>query len=151
MEMGEKRVEGTAEMRDKKGSEEIERGMVQDGRDTLVRRETCGKIVWTTGMLMRQYESHWLQQQLRMDRLAACGRTRDEGRGQSETGACQKDRNWKVIKIIALHPLLYPSYSWMKEKSSKNLLNFTKSCINQFDIHKRYCTSEIWSPRSSLT
>lgn len=45
MEMGEKRVEGTAEMRDKKGSEEIERGMVQDGRDTLVRRETCGKIV----------------------------------------------------------------------------------------------------------
>lgn len=36
---------GTAEMRDKKGSEEIERGMVQDGRDTLVRRETCGKIV----------------------------------------------------------------------------------------------------------
>lgn len=29
----------------KKGSEEIERGMVQRGRDALVRRETCGKIV----------------------------------------------------------------------------------------------------------
>lgn len=43
--MGEKRGKGTAEMRDKTGSEEIERGLVQDGRDALVRRETCGKIV----------------------------------------------------------------------------------------------------------
>lgn len=29
----------------KKGIEENERGMVQRGRDALVRRETCGKIV----------------------------------------------------------------------------------------------------------
>lgn len=62
----EKRVEGDSRGNEnKKESEEIERGARQDGRDALVRSETCGKILWTTGMLMSKYESHWLQPQIR--------------------------------------------------------------------------------------
>lgn len=44
-------------MRDKKGSEETERSAAGWKR-YISEGETCGKIVRTTGMLMRQYESH---------------------------------------------------------------------------------------------
>lgn len=42
----EKRVEGDSRGNEnKKESEEMERGARQDGRDALVRSETCGKIL----------------------------------------------------------------------------------------------------------
>lgn len=73
----EKRVEGDSRGNEnKKESEEIERGAMQDGRDALVRSETCGKILWTTGMLMSKYESHWLQPQIRSLQHVAGGRDR---------------------------------------------------------------------------
>lgn len=73
----EKRVEGDSRGNEnKKKSEEIERGAMQDGRDALVRSETCGKILWTTGMLMSKYESHWLQPQIRSLQHVAGGRDR---------------------------------------------------------------------------
>lgn len=42
----EKRVERDSRGNEtKKESEEIERGVMQDGKDALVRSETCGKIL----------------------------------------------------------------------------------------------------------